>query len=61
MKYTYKIEIATNGDVWFTSSSITSLQEAKRIFNSENIYDLPANSTVKIINNLGKIVMNKQN
>lgn len=61
MKYTYKIEIATNGDVWFTRSSITSLQEAKRIFNSENIYDLPANSTVKIINNLGKIVMNKRN
>lgn len=61
MKYTYELEIATNGEVWFTRSSIKSLQEAKRIFNSENVHDLVAHSTVKIVNNFGKVVMKKSN
>lgn len=29
MKYTYTLEIATDGEVWFTRSSIKSLQEAE--------------------------------
>ena len=61
MKYTYTLEIATDGEVWFTKSSIKSLQEAKRIFNAENVNDLASHSTVKIVNNCGKVVMKKSN
>lgn len=58
---TYYLEIETQGESWFTKSSIYSLAEAKRYFDAEDVNELAEGSTIVVGDNLGNIYYEKSN
>lgn len=58
---TYQLVIKTDGEEWYTKSSILSKKEAESYFNAEDVKELAENSTVIVYDNLGNEVFKKSN